>query len=115
MEEILDSQRRGRGHQVLVKWAGYVEPTWEPLSAVLDIEALARFEAQHGKITGEHVEERERLYPIEAILNVRKRGRGKQLLVKWSGYTEPTWEPLGNFIGTDALAKFEASYGRVRD
>lgn len=36
VEGILDVRNKGRGRQVLVKWAGYVQPTWEPLSAFLD-------------------------------------------------------------------------------
>jgi hypothetical protein len=115
VEEILEARKRGRGHQVLVKWAGYVQPTWEPLSAVLDTEALNRFETEHGKITEGTDENKARLYSIEEILEVRRKGRGKQLLVKWTGYPQPTWEPLKNFLQTDALARFESAHGRVRD
>lgn len=33
VEEILNVRRKGRGHHVLVKWAGYVQPTWKPLGS----------------------------------------------------------------------------------
>ena len=35
-------------------------------------------------------------YEVEKILDHRQRGRGQQLLVKWKGYEEPTWEPKLN-------------------
>ena len=49
VEDIFDEReigRRGHGRrQVLVKWAGYPEPTWEPRDALENIEALDQFEA----------------------------------------------------------------------
>jgi hypothetical protein len=51
VEEILKARKERRDYQVLVKWTGYAQSTWEPLSALLDTEALDRFEAKHGKIT----------------------------------------------------------------
>ena len=36
---------------MLVKWTGYAQPTWEPLSAFLETEALDRYEATRGRIT----------------------------------------------------------------
>jgi hypothetical protein len=115
VEKILDVRKEGRGQQALVKWAGYAQPTWEPLSTLLDTEALDRFEAEHGKITEDPGREKAKAYLVDEILDVRKRGRGKQLLIKWTGYPEPTWEPLRNFLHTDALARFEETHGRVRD
>jgi hypothetical protein len=52
VEEILQARKKGRGFQVLVKWVGYVKPTWEPLGAFEETEALDRFEAVHGKVGG---------------------------------------------------------------
>ena len=51
VEEILESRKTRRATEVLVKWTGYAQPTWEPLSAFLETEALDRYEAAHGKIT----------------------------------------------------------------
>lgn len=50
VEEILCAKNaRGKGkRQVLVKWKGYVNPTWHPLEVVQDAEALDRFEEQYG-------------------------------------------------------------------
>jgi transposase InsO family protein len=53
VERIVDARtkRRGRGEfeQVLVKWVGYDEMTWEPRSALEDTEALAVYDQQpHG-------------------------------------------------------------------
>jgi len=36
-----------------------------------------------------------------------------KLLVKWTGYSQPTWEPLNNFLDTAALDEFEAQHGKV--
>ena len=48
IEGILDDRsiRRGRGSQkqYLVKWAGYIEPTWEPANALKDTAALDAYE-----------------------------------------------------------------------
>lgn len=41
VERIMgEKQGPGRSKRFLVKWAGYSEPTWEPLSYVQDLEAL---------------------------------------------------------------------------
>jgi hypothetical protein len=49
VERILRDRfvRRGRGrqHQALVKWVGYAQPTWEPVSALADTAAWASYEA----------------------------------------------------------------------
>jgi hypothetical protein len=39
--------RRGQP-KVLVKWVGYIKPTWEPLSAVFDTRALDEYETRTG-------------------------------------------------------------------
>lgn len=36
--------------EVLVKWAGYAETTWEPLDSVNDCEALDRYEGRFDPI-----------------------------------------------------------------
>ncbi len=53
IEEILCARWKKvqGGHvrrEVLVKWAGYAEHSWEPLREYWDTEALDRFEEQHG-------------------------------------------------------------------
>ena len=53
VEEILDSKKTRRTTEVLVKWTGYAQPAWEPLSAFLETEALERYEAAQGKIRGD--------------------------------------------------------------
>lgn len=110
VEKILEIRKRGRGQQVLVKWTGYAQPTWEPLSTFLDTEALDRFEAEHGKITEDSGRGMDNISLVDEILEV-----SKQLLVNWTGHTQPTWEPLRNFLHTNALARFEEAHGRVRD
>jgi hypothetical protein len=35
----------------------------------------------------------EAYYTVEEILEERVKGCGKQYLVKWEGYPDPTWEP----------------------
>ncbi len=47
-------------------------------------------------------------YKIEKILDVRKKGRGKEVLVKWLSYDEETWEPYSNLKhikGIDEIIK----------
>ena len=54
-------------------------------------------------------------YEVEEILRARTRriGRGsrREVLVKWTGYTRPTWEPLTSFGDTAALDDFERRFG----
>ena len=45
VERILRERVRGRQRQVLVKWKGYLTPTWEPAAALVDTEAYLVFEA----------------------------------------------------------------------
>ncbi|KAI0992810.1 hypothetical protein K3495_g15374 [Podosphaera aphanis] len=56
-------------------------------------------------------------YEIESILRARtiRRGRGsyRQALVKWTGWIDPTWEPVEYVKETEALDKFEAMYGPI--
>ncbi|KAI0991627.1 hypothetical protein K3495_g16560 [Podosphaera aphanis] len=44
--------RRGRGtyRQALVKWVGWVDPTWEPIEYVMETKALDDFESRYGPI-----------------------------------------------------------------
>lgn len=51
VEEILCARqkRRGKGREVLVKWTGYREPTWEALEELADNEAMDRFEKEFGE------------------------------------------------------------------
>ena len=55
-------------------------------------------------------------WAVEEILCARpkKRGRGREALVQWAGYHEPTWEPLENLADTAALDDFEEKYGDAR-
>ena len=48
VEDVLKRRKRGRGIQVLVKWKGYVKPTWEPLTELKDTVAYGRFEDLYG-------------------------------------------------------------------
>ncbi|SPO00384.1 uncharacterized protein DNG_03229 [Cephalotrichum gorgonifer] len=54
VEEILcaRSKRRGRGYtrEAFVRWNGFEEPTWEPVSLLADTRALDAFEAKYGAI-----------------------------------------------------------------
>ncbi|KAM4062023.1 reverse transcriptase (RNA-dependent DNA polymerase) [Hirsutella rhossiliensis] len=50
VEEILDRKKVGREWKVLVKWVGWIGPTWEPVKYVADTIALARYEEVHGKV-----------------------------------------------------------------
>ena len=56
-------------------------------------------------------------YGIDKILCCRskKMGRGtkREALVQWTGFLQPTWEPLSEFAETVALDLFEREYGNA--
>jgi hypothetical protein len=52
-------------------------------------------------------------YEVEKILEVKKRGRGGRVVVKWVGFEEPTREPLKEFLGTEALLAYEKEHGQI--
>ncbi|KJZ69951.1 hypothetical protein HIM_10659 [Hirsutella minnesotensis 3608] len=60
----------------------------------------------------------EDLWDVDEILCARwkKRGRGefRQALVRWTGYGEPTWEPVEWLKGTIAMKAFEDKYGPIK-
>ena len=49
-------------------------------------------------------EERE----MECILKKRTRGRQRQVLIKWKGYLNPTWEPTAALANTEVYHVFKA-------
>jgi hypothetical protein len=55
-------------------------------------------------------------YEVEEILCARpkKRGKGRQVLVKWAGYHDNTWEPLEELTDNKAMDDFEAKYGDAK-
>lgn len=56
-------------------------------------------------------------FGVEKILRARTkrvgRGQRREILVKWIGYRELTWEPLRNFQDNSAIDAFEERYGDV--
>ena len=54
VKAILDEQdvKRGQGHhcELLVKWVGYTEPTWEPADAMEEVAVLDEFERLWGLV-----------------------------------------------------------------
>ena len=57
-------------------------------------------------------------YYVDEILCARNKagskGKKREVLVKWSGHHEPTWEPLESLADTSALDDFEVKYGEAQ-
>ncbi|KAI6622526.1 hypothetical protein MCOR07_011848 [Pyricularia oryzae] len=84
----------------------------DPLPSQIRTDSRPDPELQPTEETGEP----EEVWAVEAILaakNRRGRGGGRQVLVKWQGYDNPTWEPLELMTDTRALDEFEARWGDV--
>ena len=47
-------------------------------------------------------------WEVERILRRRTKGRQRQVLVKWKGYLNPTWEPTAALVNTEVYDVFEA-------
>ena len=45
VERVLKECIKGRQRQVLIKWKGYLTPTWEPAAALANTEAYRVFKA----------------------------------------------------------------------
>lgn len=62
--------------------------------------------------------EGDEMWLIDEILKARTRrhGRGsrREVLVKWKGYDEPSWEPLTELQDSEAVAVFERLYGDLQ-
>lgn len=56
-------------------------------------------------------------FEIESILRARTFNQGRrkirQALVKWTGWADPTWEPLESLKNTSALDEFESKHGPI--
>ncbi len=54
-------------------------------------------------------------WQVEEILCARnkRRGKGREALVKWTGYHTPTWEPVENMQDTVALDEYKARYSEI--
>ena len=50
-------------------------------------------------------------YEVERILQEKTVRGHRKLLVKWTGYARPTWEPADAFLDTIALDAWEARTG----
>jgi hypothetical protein len=65
------------------------------------------------------LEDGQQEYDVDEVLCAEWRGTQKSrkrfLLIKWQGYAIPTWEPLTNFVDTEALDLFETRYGSILD
>lgn len=61
----------------------------------------------------------EQEFEVEAILDVRRKRRGRrsriEALVKWTGYPEPSWEPLSEVQGVSALDDYERTHGPAHE
>lgn len=61
------------------------------------------------------VKDGEEEYRVERIIRARNkrvgRGHRREVLVKWTGYAEPNWEPRSSFEEAEELDAFEAKYG----
>ena len=47
-------------------------------------------------------------WEVERILRKRTKGRQRQVLVKWKGYLNPTWEPTAALANTEVYHVFKA-------
>ena len=52
-------------------------------------------------------------WEVEEIIRTRGDKR-KQVLVKWTGYAKPTWEPLGNVQHTVAYRQYKVKAGKTK-
>ena len=122
VEMILNKRRRNMSTEYLVKWEGYPNSssTWEPECNLDCAELVAMYE--EAQLQGEASVPESPLvnaeippmpmdenYPVERIINKRRRNRRMEYLVKWQGYpnSSNTWEPDWNLDCKELLAEYE--------
>lgn len=57
------------------------------------------------KIEQKLEEEKEGEWEVEKIIKQRKKHKKKEYLIKWVGYSKPTWEPESNLVNCQELLK----------
>ncbi|KAK0394157.1 hypothetical protein QR680_000596 [Steinernema hermaphroditum] len=92
VERIIDSRRRGKSQQFLVKWVGYTEPTWEPRANILDYNLIKEYDLfkrwdTSTKKLGKQTK-LDKNKKIEKIVSVRNENGVKKLLVKFEESSE---------------------------
>ena len=104
VEKICDMKLHKNGKtEFLIKWKGWTKPTWEPKENCNCPELIKNFEKQLLKDTIVDDE-----YKVEKVCDKRVDEDGKiEYLLKWKGWTEPTWEPQENCNCEELIEKFE--------
>ncbi|KAL2885051.1 retrovirus polyprotein, partial [Ceratocystis lukuohia] len=85
-------------HVNLVRWHRE-DPLPSQVSSNPKPPPISQEEATDDTVAGE--------YQVDKILQHRKYRKQYQVLVKWTGYAEPTWEPLVHLEDTAALEEYE--------
>ncbi|KAF4476972.1 Transposon Tf2-6 polyprotein [Colletotrichum fructicola Nara gc5] len=89
-----------------------------PYVVELDVPA-AIYPRFHVDILKRADDEGEETWSVESIdaatWKRRGRGRRREVLVKWEGYTERTWEPVETLQGTEAMEAYERRYGSAME
>lgn len=58
-------------------------------------------------------DEDEEMWLIEEIIRAKGKGKTRKALVKWTGYSEPSWEPVKEIEESEALNRWEAKWGPI--
>jgi ribosomal protein S18 acetylase RimI-like enzyme len=79
---------------------------WRNPSPAPPIPAVMRALLDSGIDSGRFLENWGTHWEVEKILKMRRRKGTKQYLLKWRGYTEPTWEDASNLNCPELVAEF---------
>ena len=131
VEEIRAKKVNGRTTKYLVKWKNHQECTWEPSKnlncyalveayekrdraqkqrqtttkrSVVPVQSATEAQVPHAEATDAAIE-----YEVEAIRDVKGRGRAIKYLVKWRNHADCTWEPRKNLSCQLLIDEFEAA------
>jgi hypothetical protein len=114
VESLLGKRKKNGVDQVKVQWVGYRQRAWEPRENVIDGELLAEFDAAEARAAEAKKQNRGKgthlgggMWLCSHIGAERGHGSGRQFLIWWANYKQPTWQAASEITDLVLRQKWE--------